>query len=174
MGSAHPINAPYQAFETADGWITIGAANQANWLKLLAALDAGALEDDPRFSSNDARRTHLTELVDHLAPFFKRRTTEEWLKQLDAAGVPAGPVLDISEMHGDPQVLARQMVLTVPHSRLGPVKAIGHPVKFSAAAADTSRGAPVLGEHTREVLREYGFSEREIDELIASGAAVAA
>lgn len=174
MGSAHPLNAPYQAFEAADGWVTIGAANQPNWLKLLEALEAGALKDDPRFASNDARMANLPALVETLKPLFKQRTCANWLKLLQAAGVPAGPVLDIAQMHADPQTLAREMVVEVPHTRLKRHKTLGAPVKFSGTPSAVERGAPVLGEHTREILTEYGYAEKEIDELITSGAVIAA
>ncbi len=174
MGSAHPLSAPYQAFETADGWITVGAANQANWLKMLAAIEAPDLEDDPRFATNDARMTNLAALVEALTAIFRRKPSAEWLSRLEAAGVPAGPVLDVGEMHRDPQALARGMVTQAPHSRLGAVKTIGFPVKFSATPGGVERGAPILGEHTREVLAEHGYDDGEIDRLIAGGAVIAA
>jgi crotonobetainyl-CoA:carnitine CoA-transferase CaiB-like acyl-CoA transferase len=173
MGSAHPLNGPYQAFETADGWITIGAANQPNWLKLVEALEASELKDNPRFASNDARMANLPALVDTLAPLFKQRTSADWLQRLEAVGVPAGPVLDIAQMHADPQTIAREMVVEVPHSHLKKHKAIGMPVKFSTTPNAVRHGAPVLGEHTREVLAEYDYSQEEIDALIASGAIIA-
>ncbi len=174
MGSAHPLNAPYQAFETADGWITIGAANQANWLKLLSALEAPQIGEDPRFKENPGRMENLAELVKVLAPIFKSRTSADWLARLERAGVPAGPVLDIAAMHRDPQTLARQMVLKVPHSRLGETETLGHPVKYSLTPAGIARGAPLLGEHSREILSEHGYDEKEIDQLIAAGAVMAA
>ncbi len=174
MGSAHPLNAPYQAFQAADGWITIGAANQPNWFKLLEALEAGALKDDPRFASNDARMTNLPALVDVLKPLFRQRTCADWLKRLQEAGVPAGPVLDIAQMHADPQTLAREMVVEVPHSRLKKHKTLGAPVKFSGTPSTVERGAPLLGEHTREILSEYGYTEEVIDDLIAAGVVIAA
>ncbi len=174
MGSAHPLNGPYQAFESADGWITVGAANQSNWLKLVEALEAPELKDDPRFTSNDARMANLPALVDTLAPLFKQRTSADWLERLEAVGVPAGPVLDVAQMHADPQTLARRMVVEVPHSRLKKHKTLGTPVKFSATPGAVAHGAPVLGEHTREVLAEYDYSKEEIDALIASGAVIAA
>jgi crotonobetainyl-CoA:carnitine CoA-transferase CaiB-like acyl-CoA transferase len=169
LGSAHPLSAPYQAFATADGWITVGAANQANWLKLIDALDAATLKDDLRFTTNALRMANLPALVDALSTLFKQRTSQDWLERLTAAGVPAGPVLDVKQMHADPQVQARRMVVDVPHSRLGTVKTIGAAVKFSATPSGIERGAPVLGEHTREVLREYGYSDTDIDTLAASG-----
>jgi len=173
LGSAHPLSAPYQAFETADGWITIGAANQANWLKLTDALEASELKTDVRFATNAARMAHLPALVAALTDLFKHRTSKDWLDRLETAGVPAGPVLDVKQMHADPQVRARGMVVEVPHSRLGKVETIGAAVKFSATPSGVVRGAPILGEHTREVLREYGYSDADIDELAASAVVLA-
>jgi len=174
MGSAHPLNAPYQAFETADGWITLGAANQKNWLRLLEILDAPEIADDSRFKENADRMAHLKELEDQLNPIFLRHSTQDWLDKLETAGVPAGPVLNVNEMHADPHALARDMVVEVEHNRLGPVKAIGLPVKFSETPGKVASGAPVYGQHTREVLAEYGFDKGEIDELISKGAVAAA
>lgn len=174
MGSAHPLNAPYEAFATADGWVTVGAANQRNWLKLLTALQAEQLQDDPRFASNDARMQNLEALRRELAAVFGTRGTEEWLQRLEQAGVPAGPILDIGQMHQDPQTLAREMVLQVPHAVLGAVSTLGHPLKYSATPAAVLRGAPVYGQHTREVLEENGFGDDEVDALLVAGVVVAA
>ena len=169
MGSAHPLNAPYQAFQTADGWITVGAANQANWEKLLTVLHAPELKDDPRFAQNADRMAHLPELVAALTPHFQEHGTDYWLDRLATAGMPAGPILSIAEMHRDPQTLARDMVVEVPHSRLGRVKTLGHPVKYSGTPAGVRWGAPLLGEHTREVLDELGYDRAAIDALLAEG-----
>ena len=174
MGSAHPLNAPYEAFATADGWVTVGAANQRNWLKLLTALQAEQLQDDPRFASNDARMQNLEALRRELAAVFGTRATEEWLQRLEQAGVPAGPILDIGQMHQDPQTLAREMVLQVPHAVLGAVSTLGHPLKYSATPAAVLRGAPVYGQHTREVLEENGYGDDEVDALLVAGVVVAA
>ncbi|MGO1117845.1 CaiB/BaiF CoA transferase family protein [Rhodovibrionaceae bacterium A322] len=169
MGSAHPLNAPYQAFETADGWITVGAANQKNWLKLLTALGAEELADDPRFLNNSDRMAHLKELEALLSDHFKQDGSDNWLSRLEAAGVPAGPVLDVKQMQEDPQTLAREMLVEVDHSRAGPVKTLGLPVKFSQTPGKVARAAPVFGEHSREVLQQAGYSEAEIDALAQAG-----
>jgi crotonobetainyl-CoA:carnitine CoA-transferase CaiB-like acyl-CoA transferase len=168
MGSAHPLNAPYQAFETADGWINVGAANQRNWERLVAALGAADLVDDPRFATNRARMENLPVLVERLTPFFRARSTEAWLKTLDVADVPAGPVLSIAEMHRDPQTLAREMVVEGTHPVAGRTRSIGLPVKFSKTPGGIRRPAPLLGEHTREVLGELGYTATEIEALMPS------
>ena len=170
MGTAHPLNAPYQAFPVADGWITVGAANQKNWLRLLEVLDAPALADDPRFATNAERMHNLPALQEALAAFFKTRTSGEWLRQLEEAGVPAGPVLDVRQMQADPQALAREMVVETVHPTAGKVKSIGLPIKFSETPGSVTRAAPVLGQHTREVLREHGFSDAEAEQMAAQGA----
>ncbi|MGF1608999.1 MAG: CaiB/BaiF CoA transferase family protein [Kiloniellales bacterium] len=174
MGSAHPLNAPYQAFPTTDGWITVGAANQANWERLLAVLDAQELGQDPRFADNAGRMANLAELVALLEPKFNARGSADWLARLDAAGVPAGPVLSVGEMQADPQARARDMVVEVPHATLGLVATLGLPVKFSETPGGVLQGAPLYGQHSRAVLAEFGYEASEIEHLIAAGTVVAA
>jgi crotonobetainyl-CoA:carnitine CoA-transferase CaiB-like acyl-CoA transferase len=174
MGSAHPLNAPYQAFRTADGWITVGAANQTNWERVTRVLEAPELARDPRFRDNAGRQENLPALVEELERHFAQRSSQDWLARLEAAGVPAGPVLDIRQMHHDPQTLARDMVVGVPHSTLGEVETLGLPVKFSETPGAVAHGAPLYGEHTREVLAEFGYEEAEIEDLIDAAAVVAA
>ena len=173
LGSAHPLSAPYQAFEAADGWITIGAANQTNWLRLLEVLERPDLQEDARFADDPGRMANLDDLVKILAEIFAGRSAGEWLRRLERAGVPAGPVLDIAGMQADPQALARGMVTEAPHGRLGPVKTLGHPVHYSATPAQISRGAPSLGEHTREVLGQHGYSPADVERFVAEGVVVA-
>ncbi|PYU20481.1 MAG: CoA transferase [Acidobacteria bacterium] len=170
MGTAHPLNAPYQAFPTSDGWITVGAANQGNWLRLLEALGAPELGDDLRFSTNADRMHNLAALTATLTPLFKRRRSADWLRRLEQAGVPAGPVLEVGQMHADPQALAREMIVETVHPTAGSVKAIGLPIKFSDTPGGVRRAAPIFGQDTRQVLREHGFSDAEIDQLAAQGA----
>lgn len=172
MGSAHPLNAPYQAFEAADGWLTLGAANQSNWLRLVEAMEVPELAVDPRFVSNALRLQNRAALEATLNPVFRTRTRDEWMERLRAAGVPAGPILNVEEMLQDQQVLARKMCVSVPHSRAGSVQTLGMPIKFSEAEAGPVTGAPLLGEHTREVLKEHGFSEAEVEGFIADSAVV--
>ena len=170
MGTAHPLNAPYQAFPTSDGWITVGAANQGNWLRLVEALEAPDLRDDPRFATNADRMRNLDVLTATLTPLFKRRSSAEWLRRLEQSGVPAGPVLEVGQMHRDPQALAREMIVQTEHPTAAHVKAIGLPIKFSNTPGGVRRAAPLFGQDTREVLREHGYSVSEIQRLAADGA----
>jgi crotonobetainyl-CoA:carnitine CoA-transferase CaiB-like acyl-CoA transferase len=174
MGSAHPLNAPYQAFEAADGWIVIGGSNQKNWLNALKALGAEALAADQRFAGNADRMAHLAELEAALAPYVRTQASADLLARFEAAGVPAGPIYDVLQMQADPQVKARDMVVEVAHARLGPVKTLGLPVKFSGTPGKVGTGAPVYGQHTREVLLAHDFSAAEIEALLAEGAIAAA
>ncbi|MDC1287651.1 CoA transferase [Gammaproteobacteria bacterium] len=173
LGSAHPLAAPYQALQTRDGWVNVGAANQANWLRLVEVVGEPELATDPRFVDNSVRMQNLPELIGILTQSFKQRDTTDWLARLQSVGVPASPVLSIGDMLKDPQVLAREMVVDVEHSHLGKTKALGSPVKFSETPTNIRHGAPLLGEHTREILAEFGYSSAEIDALVASGDVIA-
>lgn len=172
LGSAHPLNAPYQTFATQDGYINIGAANQANWERMLRIMGAEELNDDPRFCSNACRIQNLTALADVLNGLFRKRTTREWLSAFESAGMPAGPVLSITQMHEDPQALAREMIVSTSHPSAGEVKTIGLPVKFSKTPGGIMRPAPLKGEHTVEILSELGLSDAEIQDLCDAGAAI--
>lgn len=172
LGSAHPLNAPYQSFRTRDGWINIGAANQRNWMRLLEIIDAPELGSDPRFETNLARMQHLQELVPILENHFMQRDTQDWLDRMEAAGLPAGPVMTISEMHNDPQALARDMIVETDHPRAGAVKAIGLPIKFSDTPGAVTTPAPTLGQHGAEILTEHGYSQDQIRSLEEKGALI--
>lgn len=173
MGSAHPLNAPYQSLATRDGWINLGAANSSNWTRTLAVIDAGHLAQDPRFASNAARMENRAALVEKLEQYFRQHDTAHWVDALNQAGIPAGPVLSIAEMHEDPQVLAREMVTSVEHPVAGTVKTIGTPVKFHGTPGGVHCAAPVFGEHTRDIMRDAGYADAAIDALIDSGVLVA-
>lgn len=174
LGSAHPLNAPYQAFQTSDGWINVGAANQSNWLRLLDVIGAPDLNDDPRFETNSNRMQNLPALVEILSRYLGTDTTDAWLRRMQEAHLPAGPVNSIPQMHADPQARARDMIVEVDHATAGPVETIGHPVKFSRTPAQVTQAAPLLGQHTREVLAEMGYGAAQIETLIQSRAVMAA
>ena len=161
-GSAHRLVAPYQAIATADGHITVGAANQATWERLCRAIDRGDLLADPRFASNPDRVRHYQELAGEIEVTTRTKTSAEWLGLLEAAAVPAGPVYDMAEVYADPQVQARNMVETLEHPAAGPVRHIGIPVKLSATPGEIRVPAPTLGQHTREVLEQFGFAPDEV------------
>lgn len=157
MGSAHPLNAPYQAIRTADGYINIGAANQRNWLRLVDIIGHPELADDPRFATGDVRMQNRHALEEVLNGIFSERPSAAWLAMLEDGGFPAGPVSSIREMHADPQAIDRDMVPTLHHATAGDVQAIGLAVKFTETPGGVRGPAPTLGQHTDEILAEYGF-----------------
>jgi crotonobetainyl-CoA:carnitine CoA-transferase CaiB-like acyl-CoA transferase len=170
-GSAHILSAPYQAFRAKDGWLTIGGANQANWERLARVLGAPEWLADERFGSNSDRMKNLDALTPLMNAKLGQKTVREWTALLEAEGVPCGPINSIGDMAADPQTLAREMVVELEHPRAGRTRALGLPIKFSATPGRVARPAPCYGEHTREVLGEFGFAAPEIEALFASGAA---
>jgi len=172
-GSAHILSAPYQAFHAKDGWLTIGGANQSNWERLARVLGAPEWLADERFRTNGDRMKHLDALVPLMNARLEQSTVREWIARLEAEGVPCGPINSIAQMLDDPQTKAREMVVELEHRKAGTTRALGLPIKLSATPGRVSRAAPTYGQHTREVLGEFGFSAAEIEALIASGAAAA-
>ncbi|WP_291085501.1 CoA transferase [Hydrogenophaga sp.] len=168
-GSAHILTAPYQAFEASDGWINIGGANQTNWERICDVLGHPEWRSDARFAANSDRMANLSVLVGLMNAVLRTRTRAEWQAAFDAAGVPAGPVHTIGEALSHPQTIARGMVVEVEHPQAGATRAIGCPIHFSASPDRSSTPAPLLGQHTREVLREFDLPEAEIDALVAEG-----
>jgi crotonobetainyl-CoA:carnitine CoA-transferase CaiB-like acyl-CoA transferase len=172
-GSANPTSAPYQAFRTRDGWVNIGGANQSNYERLVGVLDIPGLEEDERFRTNAGRLKHRGALVDILTARLVERTTNEWLGTFDAIGLPSGPVLGVPEAVAHEQTLARGMIVETTHPVAGRMRGLGLPIHFSDGLAQSPMPAPLLGQHTAEVLREYGFSDERIHALKEEGAVIA-
>ena len=172
LGSGHVLTAPYQAFAARDGWLNIGGANQANWERICEVLGHPEWRTDQRFHDNTARMANLAALVEAINAVMVTRDRADWMAAFEAAGVPAGPVHSIGEALSHPQALAREMVVELDHPVAGKTRAIGAPIKFSDTPCSVTRHAPSLGEHTREVLAEHGYTEAQIDALIAGGAAL--
>jgi len=170
LGSAHVLAAPYQAFPTRDGWINIGGANQANWERVARIAGVPELISDARFASNSDRMAHRDELARLLGQRLRTRDTGDWLRELEAAGAPAGPIASIAQMTRDPQALAREMIVALDHPVAGRTHALGVPVKLSATPGSVRAPAPTFGQHTAEVLREFGFDPVQIETLAAEGA----
>lgn len=151
-GSSHRMSAPYQAFRTADGWMTIGANNQRLWNFLCEALDLPELAEDERFATNPARMRNKAELAAVIEEVLADHGTDYWVDHLLAGGVPAGPIRSYDEVLDDEHTKARELVQTIPHPVEGEVQTLGFPVKFSRTPASTRRHPPLLGEHQDELL----------------------
>ena len=165
LGSAHRMNAPYQAVRCADGYITLGAANDRLFARLAELLGHPEWLEQAEFADNASRVRHRKALADRIEDITERQPARHWLALLEANDIPCGPINDYAEVFADPQVLAREMVVETDHPALGRVKMLGSPVKMSATPADVSRRAPTFGEHTDEVLREAGYAASDIAAL---------
>ena len=172
-GTRHRLSAPYQAYRTKDGYITIGAFTDRLWQRTARALGAPRWLDDPRFGTPTERIAHLDDLEALIESVTTTRTTMEWLAVLDEASVPAGPVLRYDEALHDEQLLAREMIVEMDHPLMGRVRTLGQPAKFSSSRPGAyDRPAPWLGQHTAQVLRdELGVSSAELEELTRAGIA---
>jgi formyl-CoA transferase len=171
LGSAHRMVAPYQAFRCSDGYINIGAANDRTFTKLAGVLGQAEWIEDERFASATARVANRALLAGLIEEVTATGTRAEWTGRFDQAGIPCGPILDYGEAFAHPQAAAREMSIPTQHPRLGDSRAIGTPLKLSATPLDPTRRAPMLGEHTDEVLAAAGYSDDEIDMLRAAGVA---
>ena len=154
IGHAHRQAAPYQAFRTRDGWIMVGVAGENLWQRLCRVTGNESLIVDPRFRDNAERVKHRRELADLLQETFEGETTSHWLNQLDGAGIPTGPINNYDEVYADPHTRFRRMVETVDHPSAGESRILGVTVKLSETAGSIRRPAPLLGQHTEEVLAE--------------------
>ncbi|MGD8318949.1 MAG: CoA transferase [Gemmatimonadota bacterium] len=157
-GSAHRLNAPYQAFRTGDGSIVLAALTPGQWAGLCGALDRPELTDDPRFATNQARMANLPELVREIETALSEGSAEAWVERFLTAGVPAAPLLDYAQVFADPHTRARKMVEEVEHPVEGTIRTLGFPLKMGATPLRVRRPPPLLGEHTDEVLGELGRS----------------
>ena len=172
LGSAHRVSAPYQALRTSDGYINIGAATQATWEQFCHATGLEYLIEDERFrrpGDRKAREKHLAELLEET---LSQQTTGYWLETLEKAGVVAGPIYNMEQVYEDPQVQARNMVVNLEDGELGTLRNIGVPVKLSETPGTVRRRAPALGEHSKEVLSDAGYTESEIGTLVEAGVVV--
>jgi crotonobetainyl-CoA:carnitine CoA-transferase CaiB-like acyl-CoA transferase len=168
-GSRHRLNAPYQAFRTSDGYVTVGANNERLWQRFCReVINRPDLLERPEFRRRE-RPAHVDQLEAELAEVLGTKPTEHWVDALDRAGVPGGPVLTYSQALAQPQVAARDMVVEVDHPVIGRMRALGMPAKLSETPASIRRPAPLLGQHSREVLRAHGHSDAEIDDLLKRG-----
>ncbi|HXH09839.1 MAG TPA: CoA transferase [Alphaproteobacteria bacterium] len=170
QGSGHPMIVPYQVFRTQDGEIFIAGSNQRLWTLLCQVLRRGDLLQDPRFSSNAERVNHRHIIVPILQEEIRQYPTAELHQMLEKAGVPCAPVNTLDNVLADPQTLARQMVIDVPHPLIPHLKLLGIPIKLDATPGDIRLAPPLKGQHTEEVLRDLGYSTADIERLRAQRA----
>ncbi len=170
LGSAHPSLVPYQAFRTQDGYINVAVGSEGIWSRFVEAIGAPHLAADPRFRTNPDRVAHRSELIALLDPIFATRSTAGWVTALEQAGVPAGPIYQLSDIFGDPQVRHREMMQEIDHPRAGRIKQTGVPIKLSATPGRIASPPPLLGQHTESILRELGYDGPQIASLRSRGA----
>jgi formyl-CoA transferase len=170
LGSAHRMNAPYQAIRCADGYITLGAANERLFRKLCDVLGHTEWTTMQEFSDNASRVKHRAALAGRIEAITSQQPRAHWLALLETNDIPCGPINNYAQVFADPQVRAREMAVEVDHPTLGRLKTLGSPIKMSATPPVVTRRAPMLGEHTDDVLAEAGLSAGEIGELRRSGA----
>jgi len=165
MGSAHRLGAPYQALRAADGYFTVGAGSD----KLFAAFCGVLGLSNRKFEKRKDRMANRPALIAEIEKITVTKSRAAWLAALEKAGVPAGPINNYAEALADPHTLAREMVVDLQHPGAGAIKALGVPVKLSETPGAVERAAPLLGEHTAEILKELCYSETEERALRAKG-----
>lgn len=170
-GSRHRVSAPYQAFQTGDGYIIIGAANQRTWEKLCAdVLGRPEWITDPRFATNSDRMANIEVLESLLEAEFAKADAAAWIQRCETAGVPCGPINDFGQAVNDPHYAARGMIQELDHPRLGRMKTIGIPTHFSHTPGRVRTAAPLHGQHTDEVLERFGVDAARRAQLREAGA----
>jgi crotonobetainyl-CoA:carnitine CoA-transferase CaiB-like acyl-CoA transferase len=168
--SAHQTIVPFQAFAAADGWLVVACAKEAMWRRFCAAIHRAELADDERFATFAQRDRNRDELLGELRTTLATRTVDEWVDALTAARVPCSPVNDVEAALNDPQALARDAVASFEHPELGTVRTVASPFHHGRDVPRPAR-APLLGEHTRQVLAELcGYDEADIRTLAEAGA----
>ena len=170
MGSAHPSLAPYQCFPSADAYFIIGCGNDGLWQRLCPAIGCEALTEDSRFKDNTSRVQNREELATLLSELFRTKPSYHWLDIIGAAGVPCGPINTIADVVDDPQVLARNMLVSIPHPQSPNLKVPASPLKLSETPPTVRRHPPMLGQHTEEVLLELGYTADQVSSLRSDGA----
>jgi crotonobetainyl-CoA:carnitine CoA-transferase CaiB-like acyl-CoA transferase len=174
LGTHSPTFAPYGGFRTADGWIVLaGAGSEDMWIRCCRVVDADALITDARFSDNAARVRHRDELTEELEKHLRRRPSAEWLAAFAEAGVPAADIQDVAQVFSSEQAGALGVVQELHHPSVGAYRAVGAPVRFNREPLAYPMPAPELGADTRTILHQLGFSDGEIDGLVAEGVAIA-
>jgi CoA:oxalate CoA-transferase len=168
-GQHHPLSAPYGRFRARDGYLNIAAGNDAMWEKLARALGRPEWLRDPRFGDFVARIAHRDALTEEMEAVLAGEDVDTWVERINEAGVPCGPVLGMEQVFADPQVLAREMLVELPHAELGTFRTTGLPVKLSRTPGGIGRAPPLLGEHSEAVLAECGFEREEIEALRERG-----
>ena len=169
MGSGHPSLVPYQSFPAADGFFIVGVANQGLWQRFCNALERPDLMEDPRFITNDDRVAHRAECIETLSEIFRTRPAAHWVEIISGAGVPCGPINRVSEVVQDPQVLARSMMVDIPHPKVPGLRVTGSPLKLSETPPSIRHHPPLLGQHNEEVLLELGYNAQKIAHLLDKG-----
>ncbi|WP_119687967.1 CaiB/BaiF CoA transferase family protein [Pseudomonas putida] len=152
LGNAHPNIVPYQDFPTADGDFILTVGNDGQFRKFAEVAGQPQWADDPRFATNKLRVANRSQLIPLIRQATVFKTTAEWVSQLEAAGVPCGPINDLAQMFQDPQVLARGLAVSMPHALGGSVPQVASPIRLSETPVEYRRAPPLLGEHTEEVL----------------------
>jgi crotonobetainyl-CoA:carnitine CoA-transferase CaiB-like acyl-CoA transferase len=157
-GNRHTAIAPYDTFETAEGVVVLAVGNDDQWQRFCAASGRADLAADARFATNELRVRHYDALHPELNRTLAARAASEWVTRLRGAGIPCGSVRSIEDVFNDPQIIAREMLVNVDHPSIGSLSVTGIPVKLSETPGAIRRPPPRLGEHTQQVLEEFGIT----------------